>query len=174
MSGIVLLTMALECNSVRHELRMSLNITLGRAMRQRGMAGRQALSRRTRERELIFDFVETLHGHFSADDLLFGLHRRGKRVSRATIYRTVDLLVDGGVLQRVPVDEGGFVYEHIHGRTQHAHLFCLRCGRLTDYPMPALGRLPQRVRKQAGFEMEHVLLRVCGYCRKCRHAAHPT
>ncbi|MGB6481863.1 MAG: transcriptional repressor [Candidatus Acidiferrales bacterium] len=130
-----------------------------------------ATSRRTRERELIFDFVETLHGHFSADDLLFGLHHRGKRVSRATIYRTLDLLADRGVLQRVPVDEGGFVYEHIHGRSQHAHLFCLSCGKLTDYPMPPLGRLPQRVRQKAGFEMEHLLLRVCGYCKGCRHRA---
>ncbi|MFZ0334134.1 MAG: Fur family transcriptional regulator [Candidatus Acidiferrales bacterium] len=130
-----------------------------------------AASRRTRERELIFDYVETLHGHFSADDLHFGLHHRGKRVSRATIYRTLDLLVDEGVLQRVPVDEGGFVYEHIHGRSQHAHLFCLACGKLVDYPMPMLGRLPQRVRQEAGFQMEHVLLRVCGYCKRCRSRA---
>jgi Fur family transcriptional regulator, ferric uptake regulator len=130
-----------------------------------------ASSRRTRERELIFDYVETLHGHFSADDLLFGLHHRGKRVSRATIYRTLDLLVDEDVLQRVPVDEGGFVYEHIHGRSQHAHLFCLACGKLTDYPMPLLGRLSQRVRKKVGFEMEHLLLRVCGYCKRCQNRA---
>jgi|SRR5579875_143490 len=125
-------------------------------------------SRNTHERELIFDFVEAQRGHFSADDLLFGLNRRDKRVSRATIYRTLDLLVDAGVLQRVPVDEGGFLYEHIRGRTQHAHLFCLKCGGLTDYPLPALRRLPMDVKRQRGFEMEHVLLRVCGYCKKCR------
>ena len=63
---------------------------------------KSATSRHTRERELIFDFVETLHGHFSADDLFFGLHHRGQRVSRATVYRTLDLLVDRGMLQRVP------------------------------------------------------------------------
>lgn len=140
-------------------LRMSLNINTSEA----------ATSRRTRERELIFDFVETLHGHFSADDLFFGLHRRGQRVSRATVYRTLDLLVDRGMLQRVPMDQGGFLYEHIHGRKQHAHLYCLGCGRLTDYPMPSLGLIPGRVRRQAGFEAEHMLLRVCGYCKRCRN-----
>ncbi|MGH9727826.1 MAG: Fur family transcriptional regulator [Candidatus Acidiferrales bacterium] len=128
-----------------------------------------ATARRTRERELIFDFVETLRGHFSADDLLFGLHRRGRRVSRATVYRTLDLLVDHGMLQRVPVNQGGFLYEHIHGRAQHAHLYCLSCGGLVDYPLPSLGLIPRRVRRQAGFETEHMLVRVCGYCKRCRN-----
>ncbi|MHB8484128.1 MAG: Fur family transcriptional regulator [Candidatus Acidiferrales bacterium] len=126
-----------------------------------------SMTRRTRERELICDFVETLRGHFSADDLLFGLHRRGRRVSRATVYRTLDLLVDRGMLQRVPMDQGGFLYEHIHGRKQHAHLYCLSCGRLADYPMPSLGLIPGRVQRKAGFKAEHMLLRVCGYCRRC-------
>jgi len=130
-----------------------------------------AMTRRTRERELIFDFVEALRGHFSADDLLFGLHRRGRRVSRATVYRTLDLLVDQEMLQRVPVNQGGFVYEHIHGRKQHAHLYCLSCGGLVDYPMPLLGLIPRRVRRKTGFEAEHMLLRVCGYCKHCRGKA---
>ncbi|HVA72129.1 MAG TPA: transcriptional repressor [Candidatus Limnocylindrales bacterium] len=126
-----------------------------------------ATARRTREREMIFDFVATLRRHFSADDVLFGLHRRSQRVSRATVYRTLDLLVAGGALQRLPMDQGGFLYEHHHGRKQHAHLYCLGCGALVDYPMGALGRLPQRVRREVGFEAAHLLLRVCGYCKRC-------
>lgn len=139
---------------------MSLNLKMTR---------NASTARRTHERELIFDLVDTLRGHFSADDLVFGLHRRGQRVSRATVYRTLDLLVNRGMLQRVSMDEGGFLYEHIHGRKQHAHLYCVDCGQVFDYPMPVLGRLPQRVQREAGFEAEHLLLRVCGHCKRCRN-----
>jgi len=124
------------------------------------------LSRRTRERELLLDRLASLPGHFSADDLVLALRR--DRVSRATVYRTLDLLVDQGVLQRVTLDEQGARYEVIHGRAPHAHLFCLGCGRLTDYTVPLLGELPRQVRRQTGFVAEHLLLRVCGYCQRCR------
>lgn len=128
----------------------------------------KAPSKRTRERELILDRLPSLPGHFSAEDLWMSLAQQAKRVSRATVYRTLDLLVDRGVLQRVHLDEQGARYELILGRTQHAHLYCLECGRLEDFPLAILGKLPARVRKEAGFESEHLVLRICGHCAKCR------
>ncbi len=122
--------------------------------------------RRTRERELILDRLPTLPGHFSAEDLASALRR--ERVSRATVYRTLDLLVDQGLLQRVHLDEKGACYEMIRGRAPHAHLYCLGCGRLSDYPLPMLARLSGRVERQEGFHAEHLLLRICGYCQQCR------
>jgi Fur family ferric uptake transcriptional regulator len=77
-------------------------------------------------------------------------------------------MVGHGILQRVHLGERGSEYELAHGKPQHAHLYCLDCGRLEDYPMPELERLPARVRKQEGFEAAHLLMRVCGYCRRCR------
>jgi Fur family ferric uptake transcriptional regulator len=124
------------------------------------------LPRRTRERELILDRLPSLPGHFSADDVFDALRRHG--VSRATVYRTLDLLVEQGVLQRVHLDDGGARYEIIHGRAPHAHLYCLGCGRLADYPLPFLLQLPEQVMRQKGFAAEHVLFRICGYCRDCR------
>lgn len=124
------------------------------------------LPRRTRERELILDRLPSLPGHFSADDVFGALRRHG--VSRATVYRTLDLLVEQGVLQRVHLDDGGARFEIIHGRAPHAHLYCLSCGRLTDYPLPFLLQLPERVMRQKGFAAEHLLFRICGYCRDCR------
>ncbi len=122
--------------------------------------------RRTRERELILDRLPTLPGHFSADDVVYALRRHG--VSRATVYRTLDLLVEQGLLQRVHLDARGARYEIIHNRAPHAHLYCLGCGRLSDYPLPLLLHLPERVRREQGFATEHLLFRICGYCRACR------
>ncbi|MGH9602315.1 MAG: Fur family transcriptional regulator [Terriglobales bacterium] len=123
-------------------------------------------ARRTQERELILDFLPNLPGHFSAEDLLTGLKTAG--VSRATVYRTLDFLVSKGVLQRVHLGEEGARYELIAGRDRHAHLLCVGCGELSDYPLPLLKRLPGLVHRRRGFVVEHLLVRLCGYCRKCR------
>ncbi|MCI0355768.1 MAG: transcriptional repressor [Acidobacteria bacterium] len=126
----------------------------------------EPLTRRTEERELILDFLPNLPGHFSAEDLLTGLKTAG--VSRATVYRTLDFLVAKGILQRVHLGEEGARYELIAGRDRHAHLLCVGCGELSDYPLPLLKRLPGMVARRKGFAVEHLLVRLCGYCRRCR------
>ena len=123
-------------------------------------------ARRTEERELILDFLPNLPGHFSAEDLWAGLRKAG--VSRATVYRTLDFLVTNGILQRVHLGEEGARYELIAGRDRHAHLLCVGCGELSDYPLPLLKHLPGMVQRRKGFAVEHLLVRLCGYCRKCR------
>ena len=123
-------------------------------------------ARRTAERELILDLLPHLPGHFSAEDVLRGVRAAG--VSRATVYRTLDFLAARGILQRVHLGEPGTRYEVIAGRDPHAHLLCLGCGELSDYPLPLLERLPESVRRRKGFAVEHLLVRLCGYCRKCR------
>jgi len=127
-----------------------------------------APSRRSRERELIWDHVQTMRGHFTADDLLVSLGRHAKPVSRATVYRALELLMARGVVQRVQLGEGGALYELAKGRPPHAHLYCLGCGRLWDYPLAMLGQLPQQVLRNARFQTDHLLLRICGYCEPCR------
>lgn len=126
------------------------------------------VSRRSRERELIWDQVQTMKGHFTAEELVFSLARQRKRVSRATVYRTLDLLLDRGVLLRVQVGEGGALYELGRSRPPHAHLYCLGCGRLSDYPLAMLSQLPRRVLRDTRFQTDHLLLRICGYCQPCR------
>ncbi len=133
--------------------------------------GKPALpGRRTRERELVLDCAMQLEGHVSAEEICQRLARQGRRVSRATVYRTLDLLVEHGLLQRVQLDERGGVYEVLAGRAPHAHLYCLGCGRLVDFALPVLETLPRQVQRRAGFRAEHLLLRICGYCRRCRRA----
>ena len=118
------------------------------------------VARRTAERELILDLLPHLPGHFGAEDVLAEVKRAG--VSRATVYRTLDFLVARGVLQRVHLGEAGARYEVIAGRDQHAHLLCLGCGELSDYPLPLLERLPAAVRRRQGFAVEHLLVRQIG------------
>ncbi len=138
----------------------------------RGRQIRESLTRRrvrlTQEREIVLDGLSAMAGHFGAEDLLFTLRKLGRRVSRATVYRTLDLLVHAGVIQRVSVDEGGWQYELMQGRKPHAHLYCVKCGKLADYPLAGLEDLPARVERETKFKPQHHLLRICGICGDCQ------
>ena len=137
-----------------------------------GRQAREALARRrvrlTQERELVLDGVMAMGGHFGVEDLVFALRKGGRRVSRATVYRTLDLLVDAGLLQRLSADEGGWQYEVMQGRTAHAHLYCVRCGKLADYPVSGLEELHARVQRETKFKPQHHVLRICGICADCQ------
>ena len=122
----------------------------------------------TQERELVLDGLMLMPGHFGAEDVVFALRKHGRRVSRATVYRTLDLLVHSGVLQRLGVDHGGWQYEVMQGRTPHAHLYCVKCGKLEDYVVPGLDDLHVRVRRETRFQPQHHVLRICGICEDCR------
>ena len=122
----------------------------------------------TQERELVLDGLMLMPGHFGAEDVVFALRKHGRRVSRATVYRTLDLLVHSGVLQRLGVDHGGWQYEVMQGRTPHAHLYCVKCGKLEDYVVPGLDDLHVRVQRETRFQPQHHVLRICGICEDCR------
>lgn len=137
-----------------------------RRQAREALAGRRV--RLTQERELVLDGVMAMGGHFGAEDLVFALRKGGRRVSRATVYRTLDLLVEAGLLQRLTMDEGGWQYEVMHGRTPHAHLYCVKCGKLMDYPVSGLDTLHARVQRETRFKPQHHVLRICGICEECQ------
>jgi Fur family ferric uptake transcriptional regulator len=122
----------------------------------------------TQERELVLDGLMLMPGHFGAEDVVFALRKQGRRVSRATVYRTLDLLVESGAVQRLGVDRGGWQYEVMQGRTPHAHLYCVKCGKLEDYIVPGLDDLHARVKRETRFQPQHHVLRICGICEECQ------
>jgi Fur family ferric uptake transcriptional regulator len=124
--------------------------------------------RLTQERELVLDGLMLMPGHFGAEDVVFTLRKQGRRVSRATVYRTLDLLVHSGVVQRLGVDRGGWQYEVMQGRRPHAHLYCVKCGKLEDFVVPELDALHARVQRESRFQPQHHVVRICGICEACQ------
>ena len=90
----------------------------------------------TPERRLILQEVFRNHRHFEADDIVIGLRNRGSRVSRASIYRTLHLLVGSGLLINVYSAEKHGHYEHTFGHDHHDHLICTECGRMIEISDP--------------------------------------
>ena len=117
-------------------------------------------------REILQEFYR-IHEHIEADELMFHLRRAGVRVSRATIYRTLDLLVQAGLARRISLGKDHSYYEHILGREAHEHMICLGCDRIIEWLDEDLTRVVFRNCAEQRFSPARHSLQVFGYCQDC-------
>ena len=97
--------------------------------------------------------------------------RRGRDdVSRATVYRTLTLLVEGGFLDQLDLGGETKRYEHMLGREHHDHLMCNHCGAVVEFQEPRIETLQDEVAERHGFKIASHSLRLFGICRKCSEA----
>jgi Fur family ferric uptake transcriptional regulator len=129
-------------------------------IRSRGM-------RVTPERMALLDEVYRQHGHIDAEEILDGLRAAGAKVSRATVYRNLDLLVECGLVQRQRLGRNRFLYEHVHAGQQHDHLACRRCGRVVEFVSPSIQAMLNEICRAHGFSREDRQLQIFGLCEGC-------
>ena len=122
----------------------------------------------TTERRALFDEVFARHEHLEADELLVRLRAKHKKISRATIYRTLDLLVDSGIVGRVRIGESGYRYERLRAGDHHDHLICRECGRVVEFYEPRIEELQDEVCERYGFILLDHSHQMRGICRSCR------
>ena len=104
----------------------------------------------------------------SASEVAAKAAERGERIGTASVYRTVELLRERGLLQRVETGEGGARYEAVvPGGHHHHHAVCERCGRLTPFEDRSLERAINSIAERIGHRVDahDVLLR--GVCERC-------
>jgi len=122
--------------------------------------------RLTGERECIIEEVFATHEHFEAEELAARLRNRG--VSKATIYRTLPLLVSCGLLRQVIYGEKHGHYEHVHQEEEgHDHLICVGCGKVIEFRHDCMEALKSSIKEQFTFEPHRVVLEVSGLCADC-------
>ncbi len=124
----------------------------------------------TPERQTIFGRVFATHKHFEAEDLLLSLRQDHQRVSKATIYRTLALLVKSGHLREVIFGEKHSHYEHVHANEHHDHMICSGCGKIIEFAEDAIERLQDEVCKRYRFKAESHRMQIHGRCEDCRKA----
>ncbi|MFQ5903675.1 MAG: Fur family transcriptional regulator [Candidatus Binatia bacterium] len=122
----------------------------------------------TPERKAILEQVFATHEHFEADDLLLRLKKENIRISRATIYRTLELLVKSRLVRKVTFGENHTHYEHTYGHKHHDHLICLKCGNVLEFTNPNIEQLQIKVCEDYDFELDSHCLQIFGLCAKCR------
>jgi Fur family ferric uptake transcriptional regulator len=130
-------------------------------IRERGL-------RRTPEREEILREIFAVHGHFDVDELYLQLKGKGSKVSKASIYRALPLLIDCGLIREVDFRDGHWHYEHIYGHAHHNHLLCLGCGEIKEFREPALDLLEAQLARTYHYHIKGHQLQVHGYCAACR------
>ena len=124
--------------------------------------------RLTAQRALVFERAFATHEHFTAETFLGWLTEDGSGVSRATLYRTLALLVEGGFLELLDAGTGEAWYEHVIGHKHHDHLICTECGRIEEFHEPRIEALQEEVARARGFQLTSHDLRLLGRCRRCQ------
>jgi Fur family ferric uptake transcriptional regulator len=125
----------------------------------------------TQQRKCLVELVFEEHEHFDADDLLARLAPldEGRRIGRATVYRTLNELVDAGLLRKMSI-AGRSVYEHDYGYPQHDHLHCTVCNRLIEFRNDELVALRDAIAAEHRFRATGHRFIVTGTCSKCRRS----
>ena len=122
----------------------------------------------TSEREKILEEIFSRHDHFDAENIFQAFRDRGDSVSRATIYRTLPLLVESGLVQEALRCGERVCYEHIYGHKSHGHMICIECGAIIEFENTKLEDLKKEICKKYNFRPVEFRFGVKGYCRECQ------
>lgn len=106
----------------------------------------------TPERARVLDTIVGIDGLFEAERLIERLRSGGHRVSKATVYRTLKLMVEAGIIQRVPLDTDQAHYQLVFGREPTEMIVCVDSNRVETISVPELARIRDRLCAERGLE----------------------
>ena len=121
----------------------------------------------THQREAIARALFESGRHLSAEDVAERLKDRDEQIGKATIYRTLNLLVEVGLATEHDFDEGFKRYETRAGPSHHDHLICTSCGSVTEFQRSELESLQEEVARRHGFQVLTRQLKLYGLCVEC-------
>jgi Fur family ferric uptake transcriptional regulator len=125
----------------------------------------------TQQRESIAAVMFGASGHLSVEDIEARLRERDERIGKATIYRTLEMLVRSGLVEEHDFGEGFKRYEHLFGQKPvREHLICTECGKVTEIHSTELVRVHEREAERHGFQAARYRLQIYGLCAACQEA----
>ena len=125
--------------------------------------------RRTPQRDAILDLIFASDEHFTADDLYDRVRHQQLRASRATVYRTLGLLVEAGLLHEIDLGDGQTTYDpNFLDRPTHNHLVCVDCGKVIEFEDEHLEVLNECITRRLGFRAVKQSLRIEACCEELR------
>lgn len=134
---------------------------------------RPAGTKRSSKRDVIVNTFLRQEGHLSADDLVDLIRREDHRISRATVYRTLQWMVEAGIARKVDFGEGRFRFEHSYRHPRHFHLICKTCNRSYEFLSSDIEVLVEEIAQARGFAPRQSVLQIYGTCESCRTGRPP-
>jgi Fur family ferric uptake transcriptional regulator len=124
----------------------------------------------TPERQAVLQEVLRNDEHFEAEELLISMRQQGKRVAKATIYRTLPLLVSCGILRQVQFGDNLTRYEHTFGQDPHDHMICNRCRKIIEFSSADVVELRSVLAAKHRFRAMSHRFQISGLCWECAQA----
>ena len=129
---------------------------------------RPAGSKRSSKREHILGAFLQQEGHLSADDLVGLVHRQHPGIGRATVYRTLQWMVDAGIARKVDFGEGRSRFEPTYRHPRHFHLICSSCHRSSEFLSSDVEALIEEIAAARNFAAAQTVVQIVGTCEECR------
>ncbi len=123
----------------------------------------------TQSRLDLIDLIASYGKHFEVEELANWIATKAdKSVSRSTVYRTIKLLQEFGVIREVIKQGNKTIYEFVAGKAHHDHLVCMECGKIIEFVNEDIEKLQDEVCKEYDFTPVHHRLEIFGICKDCR------
>src|ERR671911_1881175 len=129
---------------------------------------RPAGSKRSGKRDLIVNVFLRQEGHLTADDLVALIKREDQKISRATVYRTLQWMEEAGIARKVDFGEGRFRFEHSYRHPRHFHLICKTCNRSFEFLSSDIEALLEEVAAARKFAGKQSVVQIYGTCEECQ------
>ncbi len=126
--------------------------------------------RLTRQRRILLDLIDQTGLHLDAEQLYKLAKQKDAKLNRVTVYRTINMLKEVGLVDELDLMHwsGGQHYYESRMKQAHAHIICLRCGKVEEFFGDPLQRLQRQVESHFGFEVVMARTELGGYCAHCQ------
>ena len=114
--------------------------------------------RYTSQRQIVWDEICKTDDHRDAEDIYFKIKTSGQKVSRATVYRTIDILVKNNLVRKLELGDGRNRYENKLDSSHHDHIVCIQCGRIDEFMNENIEKLQDEIAKKYQFKIVRLSL----------------
>src|ERR1700732_847977 len=126
--------------------------------------------RLTRQRQILLDLIDKTGQHLDAESLYLLAKEVDPKLNRVTVYRTLKMLKEGGLVDELDLmhHDGDQHYYETQLKQEHAHVICLRCGKIEEFFGDLLQQMREQIESHFGFKIVLARTEVGGYCSHCQ------